>query len=188
MVEMLPPCRRQLQLHDPEIVANYNTTLQAQLNYHKIPEKLEKLQKIVDEGRWADEHQHEYEKLDKLITEAMLHSERKCSRKVTKTFSWSPNLVQAVQKERYWKLMLKVSKGVKVETSMIAQTRQAASLENTPHCVSIVTIVDELRAAKLLWRELQRKHLQLRENYLERLAKSLVIKVFPHLEDPKHKA
>jgi hypothetical protein len=185
-VEMVPPCRRQLQLHDPVIVGTYKEILQAQLAYHKIPEKIEKLQQSIDNEQWTDMHQSEYEKMDKLIMEAMLYSERKCSRKVTKKFSWSPELIQAVQKERFWKLKLKVSKGVPVADSTIARTKIAAGLDGVPHRVTIATIVQELREGKKLRKSLQEKHIQLRENYLERLAKSLVLKVSPQLDDPKN--
>jgi hypothetical protein len=185
-VEMVPPCCRQLQLYDPVIVGTYKETLRVQLAYHKIPEKIEKLQQSIDKEQWTDMHQSEYEKMDKLITEAMLYSERKSSRKVTKKFSWSPELIQAVQKERFWKLQLKVSKGVPVADSTIARTKIAAGLDSVPHRVTITTIVRELREGKKLRKSLQEKHLQLRENYLERLAKSLVLKVSPQLDDPKY--
>jgi len=92
--EMAPPCRRQLQLQDPTIVEKYVTTLQEQLNYHKIPEKLRKLQEVIDLGQWTEQHKIEYERLDKIITDSMIHAEKTSCRKLTSTFSWSPQLVK----------------------------------------------------------------------------------------------
>jgi hypothetical protein len=119
---MAPPCRRQLQLHDPDIVQKYTSTLQAQLAYHKIPKKLDELQQVIQSGQWTHHHQQEYEKMNRLITEAMLYAEKISSRKYTGTFAWSPNLIQAVQKERFWKLLLKVSKELPIADSTISST------------------------------------------------------------------
>jgi hypothetical protein len=107
--EMAPLCWHQLQLHDPDIVQKYTSTLQEQLEYHKIPKKLDALQRVISSGQWSHNHQQEYEKIDNLITEAMLHAEKISSKKYTGTFSWSPGLSKAVQTERFWKLLLKLS-------------------------------------------------------------------------------
>jgi len=184
--EMAPPCRRQLQLHDPDIVQKYTSTLQAQLEYHKIPKKLDALQQVISSGQWSHNHQREYEKIDRLITEAMLHAEKISSRKYTGTFSWSPELIQAVQTERFWKLLLKLSKGIPIADSTISRTRQAAGLPNVLEPVPTARIITELRAAKHTRKQFQSMHTQLRENYLDRLAKSLVLKASPQLQDPKN--
>jgi hypothetical protein len=96
---MLPPCRRQFQLHDPAIVGKYSSILQQQLMYHKIPEKIATLQQSISKGQWIDQDRTSYEKIDRLIMEAMLHAERKSSKKFTGTFAWSPELIQSVQQE-----------------------------------------------------------------------------------------
>jgi hypothetical protein len=83
---MAPPCRRQLQLHDPDIVQKYTSTLQAQLEYHKIPKKLDALQRVIFSGQWSHNHQQEYDKIDKLIMEAMLHAERYLARNIQALF------------------------------------------------------------------------------------------------------
>jgi hypothetical protein len=183
---MAPPCRRQLQLHDPDIVQKYTSTLQAQLEYHKIPKKLEALQRVISSGQWSHDHQQEYEKIDKLITEAMLHAEKISSKKYTGTFSWSPELIKAVQTERFWKLLLKLSKGLPIADSTISRTRLAAGLPTVLGPVPTARIITELRAAKHTRKQLQSLHTQLRENYLDRLAKSLVLKTSPQLQDPKN--
>jgi hypothetical protein len=108
--EFCPPCQCQLQLHDPRIIKQYLEKLHQQFEIHKIPEKVTALRQ--DYNQWADHHQLEYEKLDKLITEAMLYAERQSGSKYTKTYEWSPTLIQAVSAERYWRLQLRHSQGL----------------------------------------------------------------------------
>jgi len=91
--DMSPPCRRQLQLHDPQIVEQYCHILHQQLQYHKIPEKIVALRQTLSAGQWTKHNRTSYEKIDKLITEAMLHAERKSRKKYTGTFAWSPELI-----------------------------------------------------------------------------------------------
>jgi hypothetical protein len=101
--EIVPPCRRQLQFNDPFLVEKYNELLQHQLAYQKIPEKLADLQKTVSLNGWSPADQVTYENFDHIIMEAMLYAEKKSSKKYTGRFSWSPDLIKAVQAERYWK-------------------------------------------------------------------------------------
>jgi propanediol dehydratase small subunit len=62
----------------------------------------------------------------------------------------------------------------------------AADLHGVPQYPDINTIVNALREAKWQRKELQSKHLTLRETYLQQLATSLVLKASPYLEDQKH--
>lgn len=184
--DMVPPCRRQLQLFDPRIVEQYNLVLQKQLTYHKVHEKVKIFQDKIEGGTWSPQDQAEYEKVDKLITESMLFAEKKSCKKYTSTFTWSPALIQSVQAERFWKLHLKWNNGVSVHTATLSHTMVAAGLQNIPDHPSINTIVNALREAKKHRKYLQQNHLTLREMYLEHLATSLVLKASPQLEDPKH--
>jgi hypothetical protein len=53
---------------------------------------------------------------------------------------------------------------------------------------TIKIVISALREAKQKWKQLQQMHLSLWETYLERLAKSLVLKISPQLDDPTHKS
>jgi hypothetical protein len=175
---------RQLQLHDPRIVESYNTILSEQLSYHKIPDKLEILKKQVTEGHWSTADQEEYNKIDQLIMEAMLHAERSSTKKYSGPFVWSHQLIKMVQGERYWKLRLKQSKGLLVSAQVLHRIQKAADIQSTPdHCM-LPTIISQLRDAAKKRREAQKQHKQLRETYLERLASAIVLKKSPQLEDP----
>jgi hypothetical protein len=72
-VIMLPYYRGlRLRLHDPPLVHQYTETLMTQINYHKISEKSEALLNAANSGSWTDTDTEMYEKLDKLLNEAML--------------------------------------------------------------------------------------------------------------------
>jgi hypothetical protein len=184
--ELVPPCRRQLQLFDPRIVSHYNELLQKQLSYHKIQDKVTSFQTKLGRGEWSIRDQEEYEKVDSIITESMLYAERNSSKKYTNTFAWSPPLVKDIQTERFWKPHLERNKGISVHDTTINHTMAAADLHGVPQYPDINTIVNALREAKWQRKELQSKHLTLRETYLQQLATSLVLKASPYLEDQKH--
>jgi len=181
---MAPPCRRQLQLQDPGIVEKYNEVLQKQLAYHKVQDKIKVLQQALP--NWTKQHQDSYEKLDRIITEAMRHAEKQSCKKYTSKFAWSPTLVQAVQQERYWKLILKQRKGTSIAPATLLRAGKAAGILKDPTTHTLDNVIIALREIKKQRKELQRKHLELRESYLERLSKSVVLKASPSLEDPKN--
>jgi len=147
-------------------VEKYNMTLQQQLAYHKIPEKIANLQLAISKNQWNQSYQTQYKRIDVIITQAMLHAEKQSSKKYTGIFSWSPELIKSVQKERYWKLWLKISKGIPVSSQTLHRTQQAAGVNYPPARPTMELVVNALREAKRNRRELQKQHLTLRENYL----------------------
>jgi exonuclease III len=176
-----PPCQRGLQLTDPRIVANYNNHLHEQIEYHKIVDKYRNLMEQAESNTWSLIHEDNYEKVDQINTESMIHAERQGG-KYTKKYDWSPTLIQAVQTVRYWELLLKRSKGQLVAQSTIDITRHAAGLPlysndyfNRP------TIVSKLRAARLWKRSCQKNHVPLRQEWLESLATAKVLHRAPYL-------
>jgi hypothetical protein len=78
------PIHRRLRLGVPTIVAAYKSTLFKQLTYHKVKEKLLLLQEATSDSTWTPELQVVYEKLDRTITEAMLHAETTSSPPIKK--------------------------------------------------------------------------------------------------------
>jgi hypothetical protein len=89
---------------DPRVVKECETILLKQLDYHKIPSKIEELKEIAHEGKLTTEEEKKYKKLDRLITVGMLHAEKSVSRKVSKTYMWSPALSRVIHGLSYWKL------------------------------------------------------------------------------------
>jgi len=135
-----------------------------------------------DYNQWADHHQLEYEKLDKLITEAMLYAERQSGSKYTKTYEWSPTLIQAVSAERYWRLQLRHSQGRQVTARTLQRAREQAGLSLNHSVLSFPDILQCLMAARETRKLLQKDHHGLRQNYLQKLAAALVINRAPYLD------
>jgi len=123
-----PPCQRSLQLPDPCKVVKYKEVLHEQLQYHNIPDKLKVLSEAAANKHWMEDCTKQYEVLDTLITQSMLYAERSCSKRYTKRFEWSPALIQRVETVRYWRLLLKRSKGLSIRPSTILQAKESAHL------------------------------------------------------------
>jgi hypothetical protein len=94
---LAPSCQRSLQLMDPRRVTKYKEQLHHQLLYHNVFERCKALLEAADSETWTPDHLIQYEKLDKIITESMLCAEVNCSRKITKRYEWSPELVKSVE-------------------------------------------------------------------------------------------
>ncbi len=87
---IVQPIYRQLHLGNPAIVTAYKSTLTNQLTYHKVKDKLLLLTEATSNGKWNHELQVVYEKLNRTMTEAMLHAEATSSPPIKKTYEWSP--------------------------------------------------------------------------------------------------
>jgi hypothetical protein len=181
-----PPCQRCLQMHDPRKVSAYLDILTKQLDKHNIFHKVSNLQK-KDPAQWHKEDYIAYERLDKLITEAMLYAERAVSSRYTKTWEWSPVMVSAVYAERFWRLALKKSSGRLVSDGLLNRTRTLAGIPQIVQPLSLPEILQCLAAARQSRRALQKDSQTLRKNYLTGLASALVLKRAPYLgTDPKY--
>lgn len=104
---LAPQCQRSLQLHDPRLVTKYKEVIHDQLSYHKVFNCCSELEKAADQNTWNDQHTVEYECLDALITEVMLHAECTAGKKYIKRFDWPPTLIASVESVYYWHLLLK---------------------------------------------------------------------------------
>jgi hypothetical protein len=84
------PSRCQLQLHDLRIVQKYIDNMLTYVWDHKVMQKLHQLHEAAHNGTWSPLHQQQYERLDTLITEGMLYSERQASKRYSSAYAWSP--------------------------------------------------------------------------------------------------
>jgi hypothetical protein len=180
-----PPQHRGLRLQDPRLVDQYIATLVAQLNYHKVLEKSSALLKAADANTWTPEDAVEYEKLDKIITEAMIHAERSVSKKISLTYQWSPQLKAAIHTLTYWKLRLSQLKGKTISNHTLSKIFQHTTLTaNQARPLPIETVINEFRQAKTTLKEAQKKHIELREQHLEDLVDAIILYRRPHLLEP----
>lgn len=183
---LVSPCQRSLQLSDPRRTNNYRTVLHEQLQYHNVFDKCKNLKIVADTKQWSSEHTDLYNSLDQTITESMLFAEQACSRKYTKRFDWSPTLVVAVETVRFWRLLLKRSKGLLVQPSIIQLARIKSNLRPDLDSVDQPAIILSLRTASATMKSLRKSHVELREAYLAGLAEALVLDKRPYLQKPEH--
>jgi hypothetical protein len=182
----LPPsCQRSLQLTDPRRVIKYKERLHHQLSYH-IFEKCRTLLEAADSETWTPDHLIQYKKLDNVITESMLCAEANCSRKITKRYEWSPELVKSVEAVRFWRLVLRKSRGIPVQSSTISLARKKAGLAQSTDITDRSTIVAYLCLAIQNMKNRQKSHVELRESYLTGLAEALVLETRPYLKEEEH--
>jgi len=119
---LAPKIYRGLRLQDPRIVQKYKDTLWEQMQYHQLLKKVEMLIEVAKNKSWQKSHQQEYEKIDRLLIEIMLHAERKASKKYSLTYCWSPLLLAAVKRVQYWQLQIKQKKGIRTSLNCIKKT------------------------------------------------------------------
>jgi len=179
-----PP--RVLQTKDPRIVAKYIKKLTDQLEKHKVLPKLQELY-LLESHQWTDQTQQTYERLDKIITEAMLYAEEASAKKYINKYEWSPTLVCSVYAERFWRLALRKSQGRHISQNLFERTRLSAGIQVDPSTLAMPDVIQCLACARQTRKELQQQHQSLRKNYLEKLAEALVLKRAPYLDtNPKY--
>jgi len=156
-------------------VDQYIATLVKQLNYHKVINKSDLL-KAADDGTWTNEDTIRHERLDKIITEAMLHAERSVSKKISLTYHWSPKLKAAIHILTYWKLRLLQLKGKTISNHTLSKVFKHTNLPaNQSRPLPLETVIHKIRQARITLKEVQRKHIELREQHLEDLADAIIL-------------
>jgi hypothetical protein len=180
-----PPQYRGLRLEDPSIVKEYQNLLINQLQYHKILEKSDALLAKATNDQWSPELVQVYEALDRLTTEAMLMAEKKVSKKVSKTYQWSPSLSAAIYTLSYWKLRLSQLHGKAISSytlqKVFAKTKLPQDLSKTG---PLEDVVHHIRQARATLRQVQQNHVEMRSQHLENLAATRVLWRNPSLLEP----
>jgi hypothetical protein len=105
----------------------------------------------------------------------MLHAEKLCSKRYTKRFEWSPAIIQRVETVRYWRLLLKCSKGLSIRPSTILQAKESAHLLYEQDIEDQPLIIQNLWTALQSLRNAQKTHVELREAYLSGLAEAILL-------------
>ncbi len=184
--QMAPPQYRGLQIQDPRLVAAYIKDLTKQLDYHKITDKAQNLLNRAIDNNWTESLTDEYEKLDTLITEAMLRAEKNVSKKVSKTYQWSPSLQASISALSYWKLRLSQLHGKAISTHTLNKLyKKTTSNPVLQRQLPIEEVIKQVRQARATLKEHQKKHVELRENHLTELAEAIVYARNPALIDLK---
>jgi hypothetical protein len=115
------------------------------------------LKQHADNNSWCPAHSDQYQTLDKVITEAMLHAESKLGPQKSNNFEWSPTLKRAIQAQRYWALCLKQAKELAVSSECLKQHREAAELmEHDP--LLLLDTIKRLQKASATLKAFQKQH------------------------------
>ncbi len=86
-------------------------------------------------------------------------------------------MVEAV---RYWRLLLKRSKGLPIKQSMIHKAHLGAHIADGPDPTQQPLIISSLRTALNHMKSLQKSHVELRETYLNGLVEAAVLQKRPY--------
>ncbi len=177
--EIAPPSYHRLQLSDPCLKNQYRDE---QLQYHKVYDKVQELQVASRSGVWTDVQTQEYQKLDRIITEAMLYAERNTGRRFSTRYEWSPTLKKSVQSFRYWQLRYRQARNLGISLPKLNSLKEQAGLtEEEVQAESTREILLRLQQAADQLRKHQRQHKELRSTHLEELAEAIVLDRSPGL-------
>jgi hypothetical protein len=172
-----------LRLRDPRVVKQYSTNLHKLLAEHNVFERVDKLQEAVNNGSWTLECVIEYEAIDKVVTDLMLSAENALSRRISTKYQRSPQLKQAVQCLRYWQLRLRQVRNQPVALNQLAHFQENGAIDPDQ---LVLTSESEIKKAQHKayqhLKEMQLRHLELRETYLEGLAEAIVLDGSPHFD------
>ncbi len=180
------PTRRGLQLTDPRKVEAYIKQAELQMDYHKIEEKIDLIESLNTASSSSPHKQVLYEKLDKTISDSMIHSERSITRTRTATYEWSLETAQSIQAVRYWKLRLKHLSSLKVTDHILTVTLHKAGLpETAATIVDRLELIEHLRTAREHATHCKKNHVEKREAYLLGLAEAIVSARCPYMDAPR---
>lgn len=172
--EIQRPQARGLKLTDPRQVEKYLDLVGQQLTYHKIFDKTERLRDTSKDENWTQAQVQQYEKIDVKITESNIYADRAIAKRYSTKYEWSPELMRSVQEVRYWELRLKFYKGIQVDAATLKAQKDAARLpvQQSEAITGRLEVVDCLRVARQQMYGNQKKHVELRRQYMEELAEA----------------
>jgi hypothetical protein len=183
-----PPRRRGLQLFDPRKTKQYIDELDTQLEYHNALPKTHRLYQKAPTTSWSHSNIDHYIRLDSTITESMLRTEKVTTRIFSTKYDWSPALSTLLNKERYWTLCLKRSKGIEVSDYRLLKTQAAGNIDPSvlPDPLTRPAIVKMLRETRHDLKENKKVHSELRQTHLAAIAEARIEKRSPDLAHPSN--
>ncbi len=127
----------------------YKIALINQLTYHKVKDKLRMLQEATEHGVWSSELKEVYKKLDRTITEVMIHAENISTPTIKKAYEWSPAQPQSTYEIKYWELRIKILKGFPVNPTVLSAVHYKTRLSSEhTKSMSMAALVENLRTTR----------------------------------------
>ena len=161
---------RKLKCHDPRIVTKYNDILEKYLRDHNFFNRVEKLFTECSE-EMNSEQEEEYEKLDSIRERGMLVAENGCRRLKMGSKKWSPTLQRAIDRYRYMKLSISRIKGRKIGARTLIRLSKKCGFNSEG--MSVEELIIERDGAFKEYKSIKKKHIELRETFLEELAQAM---------------
>jgi endonuclease/exonuclease/phosphatase family metal-dependent hydrolase len=95
------PSIRRLKLVDPRLVSRFLQLRRSHIEEHKLAIRLQLLYHGIQNESLTAEQQHEYESIDQIRVEGILHAERHCRKLKMGKVPWSPKLQEIINNIRY---------------------------------------------------------------------------------------
>jgi ribonuclease HI/exonuclease III len=170
-----PAIDRRLTSTSPREVHTYMESMRLHVSKHDLINKIKSLQGLSDADQWSDDCEREWEILDKLLADARLSSEGKCTVKLAGQVPWSPALQLAGRRFRYWRLRLSEYSMQPINQDELKKLATQVKISITDRGTQSNTYIRQqirrakraLSATKSKAQDLRTEHLQERATFLE---------------------
>lgn len=157
-----------LVLQDPRIVSRYTASVEAQLNKHQVPQRLQEIQHAFSIGD-TETAITMYEEVDKIRTDAILQADKKCRKLRMGNIPFSPTLLEYWKKILAWRLLIRKLEGRKIDSKFLARKLKSADIREHRD-VTLSEAKENLETALLNYRHERKNASEYRATWLEELA------------------
>ena len=168
--EIVPIRARRLQIKNEKSVKRYLELVEPQFRKHNLLERLNNIRKKTN-GEPTNEMIKEIEEIDRIRTEILLKSERKCRKINNGTIAYSPEDVQKYgQLIRFWGLVLKKKQKRRISSRLLQRMAKRIGItefmKNSPE--------DIIEFRKQAWKKYKNNKRTARERRREFLRRRLL--------------
>ena len=120
------PIARRLRCNQEDIWKRYNDQLESYLRYHNVHKKLD----VIKEKDYEKKRLRKtLNAIDKVVTEGMIHAEKKCRKIRAGEVPFSPKLAEVGTKIKLWKLIERHHKGDNINTKYIRRIEKKCGIK-----------------------------------------------------------
>ena len=165
--------RRLISTND-KVVRKFNKLFTDQLERNHVCERMEILNATCRGGMTKDQI-IEYEKLDKLYTQAFLFANKRCNKLKVGEVAYSPKEIQCEgRKIHLWTLCIKRKKGCHVSNTLIERLAKVVDIES-PMSLKLEEMEEKRRETWKVYRALKPNSREIRDRWLEKKANQLAL-------------
>ena len=165
--------RRLISTKD-KVVRKFNNLFTAQLERNHVCERMEILNKTC-RGVMTKDQIIEYEKLDRLYTQAFQFANKRCNKVKTGEVAYAPQEIQCEgRKIHLWTLCIRRKKGCHVSNTLIKRLAKAVDIED-PMKVTLEEMEGKRKEAWKVYRAVKPNSREIRDRWLEKKANQLAL-------------